>query len=417
MRRSKEIQKEPITFLWLVQLFFALGIAIWLINPISKNVFLLMGMTLGWLVVTFIRSSGYLSYIFLNKKYSKVYIWIAVLFVYSLVGHTDFPLTYIMYTFCFGIGLYYILTNDKRAAWCISCTCIVYYLAICAKTLQAYIVRPGISRVLASGDPELIILRGGEAYLTPFIAGYDAIYGMVILASLFFYLFFLKNDNRLIKFAAFILAVLFSFVVLKSEYSFAVILLVVGLTIACVSSIRTANGKVIATLIIIMIVILSIGVGGSFFAWLADKVSSGNYKLRLNEIAAALSGASMSTESDLGARMYLYGKSISNFLDAPIFGKGAGVLYETFGNHSTFLDAFAKYGLVGAIPFIMYYSVPIKKISYNLKGASSKVYKSVVMLFLIMMLLNRGDTRTNYCIVYILCPLICYLAEINRRRR
>ena len=409
MMMCKEMLKISFNLLWIIELVFAIGISIWLINPISENMVLLLLLTIGWLFIATLRQPKNIKNIFLNKRYILTYIWLFVLFGYSIIGHSEYSFSYILLAICFSIGQYYIINKDINAALLIFISCISYYLIICIKTLEAYVDRPGVSRILANGDLDVIISRGGMDYLTPFVAGYDTIYGFVISASLFYYLGFSKETNRLTKYIFLTFAVIFSYLIFKSEYSFAVILLACGIIISYILNLKTDRDKILVMIFVGFILFLTIGFGQVMIEWIADKVPSVNYQVRLYELSSLLYGASVSTSSDIGTRMYLYGISISNFIETPIFGKGTGVLYDTYGNHSTFMDAFAKYGLVGAIPFIMYYFVPIDKMRSRLGEKESKSYNMITILFLLLMIFNRGDTRTNMCMMYILCPLVCFL--------
>lgn len=111
----------------------------------------------------------------------------------------------------------------------------------------------------------------------------------------------------------------------------------------------------------------------------------------------------------------MYTTSISSFLDAPLFGKGTGILFLTYGNHSTILDAFAKYGLIGGIAFIVFYYNPMKNILLQFGDNNQKGYKMFLTLILILALINVADTRVNFALVYIVCPLLLFSTERMER--
>ena len=99
--------KSPLTvyknhqrgFLWLIQLILCSCIVIWLINPVSENIYLLLIFTVAWVVVTTLMYGSLYIRIFLNVKTLPIFLWPVVLCLYSIVGHASFSLSYIMYLF------------------------------------------------------------------------------------------------------------------------------------------------------------------------------------------------------------------------------------------------------------------------------------------------------------------------------
>jgi len=135
-----------------------------------------------------------------------------------------------------------------------------------------------------------------------------------------------------------------------------------------------------------------------------------NISVKLKDIARILSGETEGINGSVGGRAYYYGISISNFFDHLILGAGAiGDLYQNSGNHSTILDSFAQYGLIGGIPYLAYYFLPLKQITNKLNRSEKKVWKVVLCLFIVLALINRATTRVNYALLYIVVPMILAL--------
>lgn len=408
-------RKSRFTLLWLLQLCLTCGIVCWLINPVSENIYVLAMMTITWLVIAGFRNYEALSIIFLKRWYVWAYLWILVLFLYSCVGHVDFSLSYIMYAFCFGIGAYYIVCEDTKAATIITCVSIGYLLIISVSTLQAYEFVPGLSRILANGDINVVIERGGGAFITPFIAGYGGIYGLAVLSVVLMFCGSKKCLPRILRLFLITISIFWIFVVIRAEYLVAVMLIIIGLGYLLISRIKSKRTKLIMSIISVLLLILIFGFGQYFFIWLADRINISNFSIRLRELASFFSGNGLSNVSDAGERLSMYTTSISSFLDAPLFGKGTGILFLTYGNHSTILDAFAKYGLIGGIAFIVFYYNPMKNILLQFGDNNQKGYKMFLTLILILALINVADTRVNFALVYIVCPLLLFSTERMER--
>lgn len=409
--QEKETIQPRGTFLWLIQVCLACGIVGWLINPVSENIYVLAMMMIIWMGIAYLRGSRSLSIVFLKKWYAWVYLWILIMFLYSCVGHTTFSLSYVMYLFCFGVGAYYIVNNDIRAAKVISVFCIVYFLIMAVVTLNAYSVVPGLSRILANGDKAVVIERGGGDFITPFVAGYGAIYGYAELAIVMLFAVFKNVNNRFLKTILLGGAVFLIYVVVKAEYLFAVLLILMGLVFLLISKMTSPPKKVVLTCVFLFAMLIFLLCGQYIFLWLADTINISNFSIRLREIAMLFGGNGYASGTDAGERLLLYGISISNFLEAPIFGKGTGVLFQTFGNHSTILDVFAKYGLVGGISLLIFYINPMRNISLKFSDSNKKGYSILIGIIGVQALINVADTRVNYALVYIVCPLLLYWTE------
>jgi len=60
--------------------------------------------------------------------------------------------------------------------------------------------------------------------------------------------------------------------------------------------------------------------------------------------------------TDLSQRVSLLMNSISSFISSPLIGIGAYYnSYDIVGGHSQFIDDFARYGIFGATPLIMFF--------------------------------------------------------------
>ena len=213
--------------LWIIQLISACSIVVWLLNPASKNIIELTVLAGVWLLITAIKYGKVLLGIFSNINMLKPFLFILVLLLYRIVGHAEMSLSYMVYFVCMIIGLVYISNNDKTSLLIISIVALAYLLIITISTLMAYQVKPGISRVLAYGDPEMIKYYGGASYVTPFIAGYAGIY---VLNYIIPALDYGRRQSRSLYKALFIcLSILYSVLVIRSQYFIAIMIWLISI--------------------------------------------------------------------------------------------------------------------------------------------------------------------------------------------
>ena len=124
---------------------------------------------------------------------------------------------------------------------------------------------------------------------------------------------------------------------------------------------------------------------------------------RLQEIYNTLTGVSQnSEESDLWARMELYGKCILAFMQSPIWGNRT----LDFNGHSTFLCVLADLGVIGG--FIIY---KLFKKSFDFMkeqlGDRYPYYSPLVCQVILMGLTNPiHSTPSIFIMLFFLCPLL-----------
>lgn len=119
------------------------------------------------------------------------------------------------------------------------------------------------------------------------------------------------------------------------------------------------------------------------------------------------------TSYHLDKRSSLYEMSFHSFLMYPVFGVG-----YTFGNlgslqrvsgvgaHSTILDSFAQYGLIGAIPLLGIIIYPY------LRNRKMKYSSEYLVSFMLMLFLNPCFTTYHFLlIVYLIIPIIQSMIE------
>lgn len=412
--------KKTYGVMWFIQLIFACCIVCWLLNPISSNITLLTAFTVGWISVTILMYKNDFMNIYSSGEALKMYIWPIILLFYGLAGHATFSFSYVLYIIIFCIGVFYLIIRDRKSCLIISFLSIVYVSIISVRTLILYQIKPNISRILAYGDPEKIAKYGGEKYLSPFIADYDTVYGTVFLFFVFIAL--LSNNKTLTKqHKVFVLpaTIIFSFLILRAQYFTALLMWIVSICIVLVTKQKQQKNRILLTMLLAMILFILLSFGSRLLNYLSELPDIGyNFSAKLKELAGMLDGNAGDSEGDIGSRSYYYGISIKGFSNHLLFGSGnINNLYVGYGNHSTILDAFAQFGLIGGLPFIIYYITPISMIKKHLDDERKSVFSLLLVLLFILSILNRSNTRTDFALIYIVIPMILTSFRVNPEKQ
>lgn len=390
-------------------------VGLWLIRPSSNNIIELLVLIAFWYSMCAISAPEYIILLYKNVKGS--FIFPLLLLVYSLFGHAEMSISYFLYLLCFGIsGLYLTKNYDKYLKWILA-VMVGYIVLICVNTLIAYQVVPGLSRMLATGDPEVIAKTlGADFYKNPFIANYDLIYTCPMLVAVAIAIY--KESSKYIKSLSLISIIVLFWWVVQAEFMIALLISVIVIAYLLLRVVKDKNIRQALYFFVAISILVFIPFGGAIFGFLADNVDSTNLSLRFRELANSFSLQGNSIDSDMGYRSYLYQISFFSFLESPLIGSGIGKIYVTYGNHSTLLDAFAKYGIVCGIPFFLYYYRPLMFIQNLMDNRYVVYYKVSIFVFLVIALLNRADTRATYAVLYIVIPLLIkhFLINANNNR-
>ena len=389
-------------------------ICLWLLNPTSANPKELIPYMILWLGLILVDygASEFLS-IIQRKSFLIMWLWIIVMLFYYCFNHMDFALSYILYAFVFIIGFVYLKEDSRCAALLISGVTLMYYAVIAVNTLIAYQTVPAISRILADGNIDNIVARGGGNYITPFIGSFAYVYSLVLLIPMILVMAKNHSDKKK-KLFYFALTFLFSYLVIKSQFMIAVLILFMLIAYLLIMEIKSDRSKALVLLISVFIALTVFLFGGGLFRYLSSIVSSTNFSHRLREIGDALTGVGIGASSDIGSRLRLYGVSIDNFFSHPFFGAGEGdILYSNFGNHSTLLDMFAKYGLIGGVTLLLYYVKPFQLIKSAMTEVEISSYRYILIGLFVLSIVNPTDTKPNMLLVYILAPMIIRMSSVS----
>ena len=179
------------------------------------------------------------------------------------------------------------------------------------------------------------------------IGGYDFVYYIVLLYPVLILAHKQKKVGRFVMILGAVAAVTLS---LLSEYTTAFLLVLLSSVFLLFRRNLTIKRILLYSFLGLLLFTLLGSLFSRFLVWLSNTVQSEEMAYRLYDLSKGWGGL----ENSEDARLPLYLKSLSSFLEAPLFGS---LLSRTkgVGGHSFFLDSLVHYGLFGgAILFLIY---------------------------------------------------------------
>lgn len=396
--------------IWLFQLMCAVYVVIWLINPINGDLKYISVVIIIWLGLgmlcrpySMIRS--------IKKIIPISAIWIIIMLLYALAGHSKFSMSYIMYAFCPIIALYYMGSEDKQAAIVLLLTAIGYLAIIEINTLIQYELHPSLSRALSVGDLKIVESYGLIEYVTPFIATYETVYSLLLIIFPFLFLFkYCRKSLSLPKQIVLLsIVVLFYIGIIKSQFFYALLFLLTTSMIFLVNLLKNQKDRVFCYFAVVFALLLFVMFSDFIFAILIDLHIGDNTVTKLRELMSFGSNI-RNTTSDVGFRLALYLKSINTVFTFPLFGSGIEtVRYQYIGHHSTILDFLAQYGFIGGTAILAYYIHPMQVISKEFSWNGKRAYKYSMIILFVYSMVNYSEYRSTLAMMYIVAPFLCYL--------
>lgn len=143
----------------------------------------------------------------------------------------------------------------------------------------------------------------------------------------------------------------------------------------------------------------------SVFSDLLYSLSEGTiFEDKLNDISAASAG---DMEGDLSTRYNYTLLTLDAFLQSPIFGSQL----TTIGGHNYLLDLLARFGLVGFVPFMMFFVTQAKTILSKLTGPAHLFYLLCIVGWLAQATLKNISGLEYWTYLFIYIP--CFLKVLN----
>lgn len=284
---------------------------------------------------------------------------------------------------------------------------IIISCVTCVTTIIGNQLIPGASRSLAGsiqeGDADFGVLKLMN------VGGFSFAYILVSTVPLMI-LSYKRRRKSFDAIASLLILALIAVTLKYMDYTMAILLMAVSLIFIFLPQTlsRTRVLIIVVFIILLMEVILPlvlsflqsvIGVEGSSFDKLAD-------------LSLFFEGGSseLSTDSDVYQRSYTIKKSLSAFLDSPIFGTWSP---ETIGGHSFFWDSLALFGLIGLAAIFLIY----KRIYSVLYAQFQKEswFGHIFWAFLLSIVMMFFNTHIYWLLFTLITPVYCLMLSDNNQ--
>lgn len=256
---------------------------------------------------------------------------------------------------------------------------IICFLVAAVNTIVVLLSYPMAAKIMAMGDS---VAAEKAKYEALGCGGYNYIYSFMMACVALL----LKRQNDTVKWKILtIVAVLLNaYVVVKSQYTIALLLIFVGFAIYFMYSLYTGGMTKLVLGFLLTLCLFSLFFFLPQIFMMASKLfsSSDGMSIRLQEVAEYLTTGTMGY--NLGGRVDRYGWSFDLFLQHPILGAqffGGG----EYGQHSSVLDQLARYGIIGTVGYVIFC---LKQFKFTRYYSDGRFLTVVYLQFLLFSFLN-----------------------------
>lgn len=386
--------------------FLAVLFCLWIINPLSyKTIHQAIILCLGllWCMTAYYRDGRLFQQIIANKIFLVSCIYPLFLLLVSMRADVRFEKKFVIEPLIVLIFLYYYYQKSQTMINCLPKCCIAYYTVISVYTTILLFINPYVARFLAS--------TAHEDLASPLTGGYESVYCIMFLAIALIgvQLKGMKGDKGLIW-----LILLYLLFIIKSQYVMAFLLLAGGVLLMFAAK-KQRYMYMFMLLLIICAMLLFFGfIDVPLILYrIGELLPESFFKTRAYALSGFISNLMdgvVSSQSSLGtiSRLDIYMTSINSFLNNIIFGVGNVDEIGLVGNHATFLDELARYGIFGGGLYIttrLYMLFGVKKM---IPQNSRNMYSVLIFVFMLMGFFNTMK-RSDFILLLVL--IIPYFYE------
>lgn len=352
MRPSTHQSQGGLFALWGHAMLAASSIVL-MILPLAKNGLLdrwiKAYLLLAWLVIGIIMRPAWLKG--MRRALYAIPIWLLFLAGYGLIadnsGLNEIVVSIILFFSCAYIYDYYSANPVILSVLC--GTALATYLAGAITSVQVLLDNPMASRLVSTGDYEVLALTG--------VGEYRFAYAVALLLPCLLSVLLYFKSNLLIRALLSLLVVFLAYFLYLASFVISLGIVIAGIPAVVYFSIRNRDARIFLVLFIFVVgVLISSGVLSRAFFFIAQNADNETISSKAVEIATLNSGSTQS-DMDIFKRWDLYSNSIETFMKYPLLGVGPLFEYESarrygIGCHSEWLDTLARLGLIGSIPLL-----------------------------------------------------------------
>lgn len=391
---------------------FAILLSFMLINPLISlsNKFFFVACLVTWLTLAY--SSNKLLFIKTIKapQVLCLLLYLIVLFINMFFGRGRINTHEIILLIVIVFSEYYCNISNELPGKCIIFTSFCYLYLIIMFSLIRLQSNPKLLRILASGDINITLQYGSM-----FTGNYSHVYFFVTYVSVLS-LMIKEGLKRECEY----LNIIFPFIfILYSQYTTALLLSAVSVLFIFTSfhKNKTKNYIPLFSLGMLFLVIVYLNLA-SILSFLINFFQDGSLSLRLGEVKAIIDSHSLLRSGDLNQRILFFSTSLSTFIDNPVFGVGslsAGYGSQV-GGHATFVDQFARYGIIGGSCYWLGIILHLNRLEKNVNFEYKRMYITLIIVHVVVLsLINVTIDAFYYYGMYALMPMMIRTCDIKRQ--
>ena len=398
-----------------LNLMSSIYIISWILIPVIRNTlssgifqFIFMLVAIVWLFTAIMTNKTWFNKMFPILCIGMVYL--IFILIYYCFGPNDMKLNdfvepmFIFFMILF--GSFYIFLNNKNADKIILAVATFCFIFTAITTIYNLSIDMNTARLLTSSSTSTYIRNELEKKN---IGSFDFVYGQLILFPLVTILIkkgFKGKKRNKVKLLFFLIAILNVSVIIMANFLTAYLFLIIALSLFFIDIGKNLKIRIIFYSIICMLSLpLLIELIKNILVFMVDLTPSINTQIKINRMINFFSGDQ--DFSDISIRVSLTKNSIFNFFKSPLFGVGAYYRSNTIiGSHSQFIDDFARYGIIGATPLLISFSMYKNKLAHIFnKKAQKNMLNICWYFFYALCLFNQMYSYSILLAVFVISPI------------
>lgn len=342
----------------------------------------------------------------MRNEFWLAFIYGFVVFLNFRVGNVAFPsffsVLYEIFRLLVPAAIFFYYRNNRNKLF-VNVVLLSYIFIISFEALATYRLEqefPGLMRNLSASryDEERVF------FMQMGLAPYSLPHALPTLLPAVI-LVLKDQNNRLIYRILSIVFLVASFIIIYlSQATGAYLMAVFSLVLAMIVDSRGVQNN-IRKLVIVFSLVVPFAIIPSFtnavldIAEMVVSTESDVYE-KIEEVRASNSG--IDADGDIAYRGELLGKTIDTIIQHPLLGSRT----KTYGNHNGLIDRWAKLGLVGFLPLLLFLTITIKN-TYKIIPDKGKTYYVVGVISAIIMLSFKNQVSWDqWFLLFYLLPVL-----------
>lgn len=407
------VNQKKLSAVFQINLLCFVYICAWIILPAFRNAtdsgifrFVFFAAAGIWFFTSVMVKSNWIDSIlpaFLIGVFFFLFVVIYYIFDYGNMQANAFVTPFFI-MLCISMGWFYECINNEKVDRILIRTMVICFIITALTTIYNLSINMNVSRLLTSSSTsaaERLYLESRN------IGSFDFIYGILILLPMLIVI--IKSIKMTKKKLLLNLMIALLIIVCVGLSNFTIAYLFLGISLLLFFVPAKKNLKVRAMIIAVISVIslpIIINVLIYILSVVVDYIPSIMTRNKINGIINLLSGNIRI--ADLSQRVALVINSISSFISSPFIGIGAYYnSNDIVGGHSQFIDDFARYGLFGATPLLIFFRKFRKHAMKNISTISLKnAYVFSWLYFIMLGLLNPVYGYGILFTVFVIMPTV-----------